>query len=88
MIQLDLFSLLAFVTVVSAIFSYINIRFLRLPNTIGLMALALALALHFSAPLAVVACGLFIGNTGPNNAMSDQTLLFTLINFGSLSMNL
>lgn len=44
MIQLDLFSLLAVVTVVSAIFSYINIRFLRLPNTIGLMALALALS--------------------------------------------
>ncbi len=43
--QLDLFSLLAVITVVSAIFSYINIRFLKLPNTIGLMALALVLSL-------------------------------------------
>ena len=43
--QIDLFALLAIITVVSAIFSYINIRFLRLPNTIGLMALALALSL-------------------------------------------
>ncbi len=43
--HLDLFSLLAIITVVSAIFSYINIRFLRLPNTIGLMALALSLSL-------------------------------------------
>ncbi|KER09391.1 MAG: sodium:proton antiporter [[Candidatus Thermochlorobacteriaceae] bacterium GBChlB] len=45
MLKLDLFSLLAIITVVSAIFSYINIRFLKLPNTIGLMAMALALSL-------------------------------------------
>lgn len=43
--QLDLFSLLAIITVVSAVFSYVNIRFLKLPNTIGLMAMALALSL-------------------------------------------
>lgn len=45
MSQLDLFSLLAIITVVSAIFSYVNVRFLKLPSTIGLMAMALALSL-------------------------------------------
>ncbi|MCS6989472.1 MAG: sodium:proton antiporter [Chloroherpetonaceae bacterium] len=43
--QLDLFSLLAIIAAISAIFSYVNVRFLKLPNTIGLMALALALSL-------------------------------------------
>jgi len=35
---------------------------------------ALASALHFSGPLAVVVAGLFIGNKGRSEAMSDETV--------------
>lgn len=35
---------------------------------------ALASALHFSGPLAVVVAGLFIGNTGRSEAMSSETV--------------
>jgi monovalent cation:H+ antiporter, CPA1 family len=39
------FNLIAVLTVLAAIFSYLNFRFLKLPSTIGLMVLALAFSL-------------------------------------------
>jgi monovalent cation:H+ antiporter, CPA1 family len=39
------FNLIAVLTVLAALFSYLNIRFLKLPSTIGLMVLALAFSL-------------------------------------------
>jgi CPA1 family monovalent cation:H+ antiporter len=39
------FNLIAVLTVLAAVFSYLNFRFLKLPSTIGLMVLALAFSL-------------------------------------------
>ena len=39
---MELFEILTALTVVAAIFGYINVRFLKWPSTIGLLALALA----------------------------------------------
>jgi monovalent cation:H+ antiporter, CPA1 family len=39
------FNLIAVLTVLAALFSYLNFRFLKLPSTIGLMVLALAFSL-------------------------------------------
>ncbi len=47
---MDLFSIASIIIVLSALFGFINVRFLKLPNTIGLMLVAIAftLALFFS----------------------------------------
>ncbi|HEY6976213.1 MAG TPA: sodium:proton antiporter [Chitinophagaceae bacterium] len=42
---MDLFTIITYLLVLSAIFGYINIRFLKLPATIGLMILALAFSI-------------------------------------------
>lgn len=42
---MDLFIIASILIVLSALFGYINIRFLRLPNTIGLMVIAIAFTL-------------------------------------------
>src|SRR6187551_1736134 len=38
---MDLFLIIALLVIVSALYSYINARFLKLPGTIGIMALAI-----------------------------------------------
>jgi CPA1 family monovalent cation:H+ antiporter len=42
---MDAFELLAILTTIAAVFSWLNRRFIKLPNTIGLMVLSLALSL-------------------------------------------
>jgi monovalent cation:H+ antiporter, CPA1 family len=42
---MGIFNLIAVLTVLAAVFSYLNFRFLKLPSTIGLMVLALAFSL-------------------------------------------
>jgi CPA1 family monovalent cation:H+ antiporter len=42
---MDAFTILAVITTIAAIFSWLNHRFIRLPNTIGLMVLSLAFSL-------------------------------------------
>jgi CPA1 family monovalent cation:H+ antiporter len=44
---MDAFTILAIITTIAAIFSWLNHRFIRLPNTIGLMILSLAFSLCF-----------------------------------------
>ncbi len=43
--QLDLFTITAILVCLSAIFGYINVRFLKMPNTIGLMFITILLTL-------------------------------------------
>jgi CPA1 family monovalent cation:H+ antiporter len=43
--QLDLFSITAILVFLSALFGYINVRFLKLPNTIGLMVITIVFTL-------------------------------------------
>ena len=54
---MNLFELLAVLLTLSAVFSYLNHRFLELPTTIGLMLIALAMSLGLLAlgPLAAEA---------------------------------
>lgn len=42
---MDIFSIITILVVLSSIFAYINVRFLRLPTTIGLMIMAIVLTL-------------------------------------------
>lgn len=42
---MKLFNILALLLTISAIFSFINYRFLKLPTTIGLMLIALLISL-------------------------------------------
>ena len=42
---MDLFTIITLLVVLSALFGYINTRFLKLPQTIGLMSMALAFSL-------------------------------------------
>ena len=39
---MDLFTIIALLSVIAAVFGYINVRFLKLPSTIGLMIMAIA----------------------------------------------
>ncbi len=76
-----LFDLIAVFTVIAALLSYINLRLLRLPMTIGLMALALMLALSLFALEQVVPA-----LTGEVRALVklfdfDQALLHGMLGF-------
>ena len=42
---MDIFSIITILIVLSAIFGYINVRFLKLPDTIGLMVIAILFTL-------------------------------------------
>ena len=49
---MNVFSIITFLIVIASLFSYINVRFLKLPNVIGLMIISLVisvaiLTLHF-----------------------------------------
>jgi CPA1 family monovalent cation:H+ antiporter len=65
---------------ISGYFTYLSLRSLEEPNLETLISVALvmgitfvAFQLHTSAPLACVVAGLFIGNQGRHDAMSDPT---------------
>ena len=89
---MKLFNILAILVSLSAIFSYINYRYIRLPNTIGLMLIALLVS------LALIALGPFsLGLKEDarqllNNIDFDETLLHGMLSFllfaGALHINL
>ena len=89
---MKLFDILAILITLSALFSYLNYRYIRLPNTIGLMLIALLVS------LALIALGSF-GIDLKNDARQlldsidfDETLLHGMLSFllfaGALHVNL
>ena len=79
---MKIFEITALLMVLTALFSFINYRVLRMPTTIGVMFIALALVMggyaladriHTSGPIAIVVAGLLIGNQGREFAMSETT---------------
>jgi CPA1 family monovalent cation:H+ antiporter len=46
---MDLFSIISIIIVLSALFGYVNVRFIKLPNTIGLMVIAILFTLGLLA---------------------------------------
>lgn len=49
--HMDLFNIVALLVTLAAVLSYLNHRYLRLPTTIGLMVIALAMSLAFIATI-------------------------------------
>jgi CPA1 family monovalent cation:H+ antiporter len=89
---MDAFELLAILTTLAAVFSWINRRFIRLPNTIGLMVLSLALSF-----LLVIVGKLYPGAAEPVRRMLfdldfDRTLLHGMLGAmlfaGALHLNI
>ena len=87
-----LFDILAILVSLSAVFSYINYRFLKLPTAIGLMLIALLMSLGL---IALSALGLDIDNDVETMLRSvdfDETLLHGMLSFllfaGALHVNL
>ena len=89
---MKLFNILAILLTLSAGFSYINHRFIRLPTTIGLMAIALLVSLGLIA-LGPLGFGLKEdARLLLNNIDFDETLLHGMLSFllfaGALHVNL
>ncbi len=42
---MDLFAVISIIIVLSALFGYLNVRFIKLPNTIGMMVIAIVFTL-------------------------------------------
>ncbi len=73
---MDLFTIATILTVLSAIFGYINLRFFKLPNTIGLMLVAILFTL-----------GIFI-SANVNTALLDVvTVMVKEIDFSKLLLD-
>ena len=89
---MKLFNILAILITLSAVFSYLNYRFIRLPNTIGLMIIALLVS------LGLVAIGPFAFGLKSDaqqllaSVDFDETLLHGMLSFllfaGALHVNL
>ncbi|MBW2410021.1 MAG: sodium:proton antiporter [Deltaproteobacteria bacterium] len=89
---MKLFNILAVLITISAAFSYINHRFIRLPTTIGLMAMALIVSLGLII-LGPFGFGLEEGAHRLLNSIDfDETLLHGMLSFllfaGALHINL
>ncbi len=88
---MDLFTIASIVIVLSALFGYINVRFLKLPNTIGLMLIAIAFTMvlfattYFTPRLMDVANSL-IGSIDFEHFLLDFLLGFLLF-AGALHTN-
>lgn len=89
---MKLFSILAILVSLSAVFSYINHRCLRLPNTIGLMLIALLVSLGL---IALEPLGIGLKEDARqllNHIDFDETLLHGMLSFllfaGALHINL
>lgn len=68
---MDYFHIITILIVISAIFGYVNVRFLKLPNTIGLMLITIVFTL-----------GVFVLNYFGVTALLDaETLIITQIDF-------
>ena len=89
---MKLFDILAVLITLSALFSYLNYRYIRLPNTIGLMLIALLVSL---AVIALESMGIDLKNDARQLLDSidfDETLLHGMLSFllfaGALHVNL
>ena len=89
---MKLFNILAILVSLSAVFSYINHRYLRLPNTIGLMLIALLVSLGL---IALEPLGIGLKEDARqllNHIDFDETLLHGMLSFllfaGALHINL
>ena len=89
---MKLFNILAILVTLSAVFSYINFRFIRLPNTIGLMLIALMMSLGI---IVLGPTGLGLEEDARRLLHSidfDETLLHGMLSFllfaGALHINL
>ena len=89
---MGLFEIIAILLTISAVFSFINYRFLKLPTTIGLMLIALVFSLF------LIVAGKFIPNSNHwaiellREVDFDETLLHGMLSFllfaGALHVNL
>jgi CPA1 family monovalent cation:H+ antiporter len=89
---MELFDLIALLITLSAIFSYINHRWLRLPTTIGLMVIALVfslslIALGFFVPVVEARADAIIRSVDFNETLMHGMLGFLLF-AGALHVNL
>jgi CPA1 family monovalent cation:H+ antiporter len=89
---MKLFNILAILVTLAAIFSYVNHRYIRLPNTIGLMLISLLVSLGLIA-LGPLGLGLEEGARQLlENIDFDETLLHGMLSFllfaGALHVNL
>src|SRR3954466_5943210 len=92
--SMTVFQLIAMVLTITALFSYVNFRFIKLPTTIGVMLIALLFS------LAVIACTHFGIGLGMREQVRrvleqidfDQTLMQGMLSFmlfaGALHLNL
>lgn len=80
---MDTFSIITLLTVLAAAFGYINFRFFKLPTTIGLMVIALAMSLlifivNYFVPGVLVNAKLLIGSIDLSELILDIMLSFLL----------
>ena len=88
---MELFKILTLLIVISALFGYINVRFLKLPTTIGLMIMALVFSLmmilfQFVNPELTVLARELIGRIDFTTVLMDVMLSFLLF-AGALHTN-
>jgi len=90
--QMSGFQIIALLLTVTALFSYLNYRFLKLPATIGVMLIALIVSLVF---IAVHGLGFNFGETAAQilrDVQFDETLMQGMLSFllfaGALHINL
>jgi len=78
---MDLFAISSIVIVLSALFGYVNVRFLKLPNTIGLMVIAIAFTLVLFASNMVDSTILNFAEVMMGQIEFDHVLLDILLGF-------
>ena len=88
---MDSFVVITILVVVSAVFSFVNARFFKLPGAIGVISIAVAVSV-IAIFIGKVFPGMFKTITGFNNKIDfSQTLLYTMLGFllfaGSLRFN-
>ena len=88
---MDTFNIIALLTVMAAAFDYINFRFLKLPTTIGLMAIALVMSmfifvLNYFVPGVLANAKALIGRIDLSEVILDIMLSFLLF-AGALHTN-
>ncbi len=88
---MDLFTITSVIVVLSAVFGYLNVRFLRLPNAIGLMLITIAATLLLAAstwvsPLVWEAARDWVRNIDFEHVLLDVMLGFLLF-AGALHTN-
>ncbi len=80
---MDTFNIIALLTVLAAAFGYINFRFLKLPTTIGLMAISLVMSLlifvvDYAVPGVLADAKALIGSIDLSEVILDLMLSFLL----------